>query len=374
MKKWKGLVLLLGLISACSVGIAPKQKVKEETFSLAISYGVTKDVWPSFNSFYNVTNVVVSTIEDGTLFWKTNEGLWFPVEGSLFVFSMETNALVLKIGIKKGDVFFQTRTNILFPSLPFASSLVYEGTWSISGQQVRGILYQDGKIYCVLDNTIRVYSTNGTLVTNFGTGSFMHYITFVDGRFYVTDYSQNRVFVYSTNYTLLFQWGGYGSGNGFFDRCSGITTDTTNIYVVDQGNKRISVFTTNGNFLYNISTAPAEARNVRVEGGRIYVSLFSSPHIRVYTPSGTLVTSWDHPTMVGSDIALVTNGKVYIVDWANSTTSADHIYVYTTNGVLLYVTNMDSNDILRDPHNLCFDAYGRLYLSEFGRVRVFRSE
>jgi len=70
MKKWKGLVLLLGLISACSVGIAPKQKVKEETFSLAISYGVTKDVWPSFNSFYNVTNVIVSTIEDGTLFWR----------------------------------------------------------------------------------------------------------------------------------------------------------------------------------------------------------------------------------------------------------------------------------------------------------------
>ncbi|MCX7882618.1 MAG: 6-bladed beta-propeller [Brevinematales bacterium] len=374
MKKFMGLAMCVLVWVGCSSGIVEEKRrvEKKGVLSLSVSYYANFDVWPGIMpaSYYYVTNTLQGSFEDGTLFWKTNDGVWYPLSHSMFAFSTTTNRLTLVLALKKGDVTYQKQTNIVLPLFSSATSLVYEGRWN-SGGQVRGILYHQGKIYAVLGNMVKVYSTNGDLLFDFGSGSFLHYIVYVDGRFYVTDYYGDKVLVYDTNHTFLFSWGSSGSGNGQFTRCAGIASDGTNIYVADEKNKRISVFTTNGVFLFHILTGGAEPRNVRVAGDKVYVSLLSSPHMRVYNLSGTLITSWDHPTMVSSDVSLITNGKVYILDWGST---SDHMYVYTTNGDLLYITNRDSYNFLQDPVNLCFDGYGRLYLSENGGIRVFRTE
>jgi tripartite motif-containing protein 71 len=50
--------------------------------------------------------------------------------------------------------------------------------------------------------------------------------------------------------TYVFQWGGYGGGNGQFDYPAGVAVDTSNnVYVADLSYDRVQKFDSNGNYL-----------------------------------------------------------------------------------------------------------------------------
>jgi DNA-binding beta-propeller fold protein YncE len=70
------------------------------------------------------------------------------------------------------------------------------------------------------------------------------------GNIYVTDgYGNSRVAKYAPTGKWLKNWGSRGSGQGQFNIVHGIAIDPQgNVYVGDEGNKRVQVFDTDGNF------------------------------------------------------------------------------------------------------------------------------
>jgi DNA-binding beta-propeller fold protein YncE len=72
----------------------------------------------------------------------------------------------------------------------------------------------------------------------------------VEGNIYVADgYGNARVAKYDKNGKWIKNWGSRGSGQGQFNIVHGIGVDAQgNVYVGDEGNKRIQVFDSNGGF------------------------------------------------------------------------------------------------------------------------------
>jgi DNA-binding beta-propeller fold protein YncE len=70
------------------------------------------------------------------------------------------------------------------------------------------------------------------------------------GNVYVTDgYGNSRVAKYDKNGKWIKNWGSRGTGPGQFNILHGIAIDAqNNVYIADEGNKRIQVFDTDGNF------------------------------------------------------------------------------------------------------------------------------
>eukprot|EP00058_Branchiostoma_floridae_P005896 XP_002591384.1 hypothetical protein BRAFLDRAFT_86891 [Branchiostoma floridae] len=104
-----------------------------------------------------------------------------------------------------------------------------------------------------------VFRPDGTLVRTVGLMQGMKrpgYIT-VDGEgnILVSDRENHCVFVYNEDGQFLFQFGGWGSGEGQFKTPNGICTDRAgNIIVVDSMNHRVEMFDKTGRFLKHVAT------------------------------------------------------------------------------------------------------------------------
>jgi DNA-binding beta-propeller fold protein YncE len=74
-----------------------------------------------------------------------------------------------------------------------------------------------------------------------------------DGRVYVADMYANKIFVFGSDGTFQFGWGGTGTGNGQFRSPRGIAFDQSSpqrLYVADANNVRVQVFNTSGTYLF----------------------------------------------------------------------------------------------------------------------------
>ncbi|XP_078575615.1 tripartite motif-containing protein 2-like [Branchiostoma floridae x Branchiostoma japonicum] len=106
---------------------------------------------------------------------------------------------------------------------------------------------------------VLVFRPDGTLVRTVGLMQGMKrpgYIT-VDGEgnILVSDRENHCVFVYNQDGQFLFQFGGWGSGEGQFKTPNGICTDRAgNIIVVDSMNHRVEMFDKTGRFLKHVAT------------------------------------------------------------------------------------------------------------------------
>jgi hypothetical protein len=90
--------------------------------------------------------------------------------------------------------------------------------WSLEG--VPGGLATDGGIvYVTFGEYIRKYTSDGTFLTQWDSGTqYPHGIDIdADNNVYVSDVTNDRMMKFTTDGTLLAQWGTLGSGNGQFN-------------------------------------------------------------------------------------------------------------------------------------------------------------
>lgn len=72
------------------------------------------------------------------------------------------------------------------------------------------------------------------------------------GNLYVVDYGTSKVSVFSKAGIFQRSWGGKGTGRGQFNVPRGIAVDRTDrVYVADSFNHRVCVFSTSGDYLYS---------------------------------------------------------------------------------------------------------------------------
>ncbi len=160
------------------------------------------------------------------------------------------------------------------------------------------------------------------------------------GNLYVSDEWLNRISMFTSDGDWLGSWGIKGKADGEFDKPSGIAFDhEDNLYIVDTGNNRVQKFTKNGQFLGKWGH----------EG----------------TGDGEFNMPW------GIDID--SNGDVFIADWRN-----DRIQKFTSDGQFLMKLGVpgSGDGELNRPTDMAVDGQGLIYVADWqnDRVQVFDSE
>jgi len=168
------------------------------------------------------------------------------------------------------------------------------------------------------ENTISVFDSNGNFLrkwgkTGSGDGELLRPAGLVcekNGNIIVVDSGNNRLQVFSPDGKFLAKCGKSGTGDGEFNQPWGITVDNDgNIWVADWKNHRVQKLSPQGKFLmkigeYGALPAPQDAYGVTYLGP--YISTSGTPG---YVKAGLL----NHPT----DVAVDTDGDIYVADWGN---------------------------------------------------------
>ena len=96
------------------------------------------------------------------------------------------------------------------------------------------------------DYLITRIKNNGT-----GNGQFnaLYDVIIVDEKYYVVDFSLDRVQIFDTNWNYIDQFGGSGSGLGQLNGPISLYYNGTYIFVPEYSNDRISIFDTDGNYV-----------------------------------------------------------------------------------------------------------------------------
>ena len=171
----------------------------------------------------------------------------------------------------------------------------------------------------------------------FGFGQFIQPVAMAFDsreRLYVTDEHYNRVSVFTSDGDFLHKWGEPGSGPGQMNGPSGIAIDDNdNVYVADQHNHRIQRFSAGGEYL---------------DG---------------WGEHGSQIGSLDMPW----GIAVDSRGDVYVADWRN-----DRVQKFSPEGSLLavYGTSGSGEGQLSRPSAVAVDDQGLAYVADWGNERV----
>jgi peptidoglycan hydrolase-like protein with peptidoglycan-binding domain len=123
-------------------------------------------------------------------------------------------------------------------------------------------------------------------------------------------------------------------GDGQFAGARGIAVDTSgNVYVADTSNHRVQKFDSTGTFItkWKVVNAPVQIVGINTDAiGNVYVTTIgdAKDSVQKYTSNGVFLKRWgDSPSVRGNgagqfsdplDVAVDTNGNIYVADTNNS--------------------------------------------------------
>ena len=144
-----------------------------------------------------------------------------------------------------------------------------------------------------------------------------------EGRIYISD--NDRVTVHDDEGKFLFAFGSNGSGPGCFNEPCDITFGSDGlVYVVDRGNKHVSVWSKEGTFKRQFKPKYDPWYIAATNDNHLLITARSSHTIMVYTLEGELIHQFGAK---GSDpgrfshpwgICVDDNELVYVVDYGNN--------------------------------------------------------
>lgn len=321
----------------------------------------------------------------------------------IFLFSMLAGMAVFLASCQKPVPASSQRTKAS-PKLPIAYRQVQE--WNVppspqgQGSGLQGIAVDHaGNVY-VADaegRRILVYSPKGKLLRTFKPTA-RHpkilqrpYGLMYDGhqRLYVTDYDADQVQVFDTRSgKFLFAWGREGKKHSEFRAPVGIAQDRAgNIYVVEFYGMRIQKFTHNGKFILTWGTEAPWGKPAPPEellypdglavgpDGKVYVTDAGHDTIKVFSPGGKFLRSWDTKGVKPGDLnaagglSFDANGHLHEADAANH-----RVQMFTKEGQFLGEWYLPDAGKLKvwTPTSLCAAGSRYLYLSDTPENRIYK--
>jgi streptogramin lyase len=196
------------------------------------------------------------------------------------------------------------------------------------------------------------------------------------GYVYIADSGNYRIQVFSPNGQFLFKIGrtdgNTGTGNGEFSQVEGIAINSTNyVYVADTFNNRIQVFAPDGTFLYkwgsgggNGSSGSNNGEFYYPEGltingtGHVYATDSENNRVQVFTSTGQYLFNMTGFTGYPKGIAFNSTGQIFVTDY-----SADLIRVFEPNGTYLY--SWGGSGQIQGPWGITFASINRVIISEY---------
>ncbi|MCE7979756.1 MAG: 6-bladed beta-propeller [Caldilinea sp. CFX5] len=172
---------------------------------------------------------------------------------------------------------------------------------------LNGMVVDDhGNIYLAGDTTVRKIDFAGHIAKEWGgSGSgngqfnkasglafdFTQNST-TDGILYVVDSGNQRVQKFTLDGSFLGQWGSQGNGDGQFSNPQGVAVDSNkDVYVVDSGNQRLQKFNNAGSFLGRWGGLK-DPTTIVGSNGSVYVADTGNHRIQQFTPDGRLLNAW----------------------------------------------------------------------------------
>ena len=301
-----------------------------------------------------------------------------------------------------------------------------EQSWSLNGTSIA--FGSDDTIYTVDSGNHRIQQFNkeGDFIRTWGhegsgAGEFNHpeqLAVAPDGTVYVTDFRNHRVQQFSSTGDFIRQWGENGSEAGQFFHPSALkiapdgsvyvgegdriqkfsaqgdfiqlweisSTDFAialdgSIYVADWGSP-IRQFSAKGDFIRSWGSEGAEDGEfnepyiaISPDGNIYVVEGFINQGIQKFTADGDFIQKWgslgsgDGQFVSPSDIAIASDGKVYVVDGGIQQFTAQGQYIRTWG-------DRSNNGQLDQPYDVSVASDGSVYIADTGnhRVQQFSSE
>jgi outer membrane protein assembly factor BamB len=153
-------------------------------------------------------------------------------------------------------------------------------------------------------------------------------ISVVDGLIYVSDCGNNRIQTFTKEGQFVRKFGSRGPRDGEFDNPLGIAIADGLIYVSDCGNNRIQIFTKEGQFVRKFGSKGsgdgqfATPIGIAIADGLIYVSDRGNNRIQIFTKEGQFVRKFgsfgseDGQFATPAGIAIA-DGLIYVSDQNN---------------------------------------------------------
>ena len=208
------------------------------------------------------------------------------------------------------------------------------------------------------------------------------------GYIYVADQENSRIQVFTPSGGFATAFGSNGSAAGELYEPAGIALNSTGyVYVADVENNRIAVFSPSGAFITVFGSpgdAPGELSGplgVAVNStGYVYVADTDNDRIQVFGPDGAFVREFAggivHEELDGPNgIATSPTGEVYVTDGDNG-----QVQVFTPSGAFVRAFPVNANEPLSIPIGIAIASSGGVLVTELsivhsgpevGRVRVF---
>lgn len=196
----------------------------------------------------------------------------------------------------------------------------------------------------------------------------------------------------AAEFTFVSKWGGRGAANGQFNGISGIATDRSgNVYVGDNNNGRVQVFTNDGVWLRSMGqygtnrTVPGQFNGVggvAVDSeGNVFAVDVGNYRVQKFAPDGTPLTYFgaeDVPNRPGEQtfdsnpraVAIDAAGDVYVVD-------RYHVHKFDNNGARLGQWGLAAGagtgpGEFDNPRGIAAGPDGSIWVADTGNARVQR--
>ena len=187
----------------------------------------------------------------------------------------------------------QTRIQIFDDSFIFIKAIPIDNPLWMTSQKNGNI------VVASLDDQIRIFDENGSIVQTFGSKRGSDYGEFdypsclccdSSDRIIVCDTNNNRIQIFSPSGEFQYAFGGNGTGPGQFDYPRGVCVDKDDyIYVADSGNQRIQIFDKNGNFVakfcFNDDIFTFKPTSLFIKDDKILIGFYYRDLVSLYVPT-----------------------------------------------------------------------------------------
>ena len=195
-----------------------------------------------------------------------------------------------------------------------------------------GVVISNGGVMFVTDvgsHRLLKLSCDGTLLKAAGgrgedPGQFYspRGITLISNKMFICDSGNHRVQVFDTDLNFLDSFGTRGSGEGEFSCPLDISTDRDGcLYVADYANDCVQVFSQSGSFLRSFGKrghGPGELfgpGGIHVHNEHVYITKWGSRRVSVFTTSGEFASSFTvGQSGFGRGITTDRDGYLYVCD------------------------------------------------------------
>ena len=244
-----------------------------------------------------------------------------------------------------------------------------------------------------IGNRIQKFSPTGTYITGWGSGGTgltelscpyqVAYAPFTNN-VYVADSGNNLVKVFTPTGVIVDTIGSGNAGpdDGDLNGPNGVAVDGVgNVYVAEQGNKRISKFDADFNFVTKWGALGSgdgefdQPRGVEIgPDGNVWVADYANDRVQVFTPTGTFVRKFGSTGSAAGQFVSVTDtafgkdGVVYASDDGNT-----RVNIFSASlSPLGSFGNGGSNDgeFSNSPQFITTDSACNVYVADYGNDRV----